>query len=208
MTGDHYFTAQPASSAELRSREVTLRGHTLEVVTAGGVFSPQHLDTGTRVLLEHVPQPPAGDLLDLGCGWGPITLAMAMASPDATVWAMDVNERALDLTARNAAAHGLSGVRPVTPDGVPPGVGFAAIWSNPPVRVGKPVLHGMLKGWLARLRPDGEAHLVVARNLGSDSLARWIEESLAMTCERVASEKGFRVLRVRPQTHPGVTAAP
>lgn len=149
-----------------------------------------------------MPEPPTGDLLDLGCGWGPITLAMAQASPASRVWAMDVNERALDLTARNAAAHGLSGVRTVTPDAMPRDVTFAAIWSNPPVRVGKQVLHGMLKGWLARLRPDGEAHLVVARNLGSDSLARWIQESLAMPCERVASEKGFRVLRVRPRTHP------
>ena len=197
MSSDHYFTAQPASDDERRTRTVRLAGRTLEVEVAAGVFSPGGLDKGTAVLLDHVPAPPAtGDLLDLGCGWGPITISLALAAPEATVWAVDVNERALDLVRRNAERLGLENVRAALPDDVPDDVRFAACWSNPPIRVGKAVLHDLLRTWLPRLAPDAAAWLVVQKNLGSDSLARWIEAELGRGVERAASSKGFRVLRV------------
>ncbi|WP_448629662.1 class I SAM-dependent methyltransferase [Cellulomonas soli] len=196
---EHYFTAQPASDAERRRLHVTLAGRDMEVETAGGIFSPEHVDHATALLLREVPAPPpAGDLLDLGCGWGPIALTLGLLAPQATVWAVDVNERALDLTRRNAARHGLTGLRAVTPDEVPADVRFAAIWSNPPIRVGKQALHDLLLHWLPRLTPGGAAHLVVGKNLGADSLQRWLVEQLGTTAtvDRVASAKGFRVLRV------------
>lgn len=196
---DHYFSARPASSDERRPLHVRLRGHEVEVETAGGVFSPGRLDLGTHVLLRTVPDPPtAGDLLDLGCGWGPVAIALGLAAPAATVWALDVNERALDLVARNAARLGLRGVRPVPAEQVPSDVRFDAIWSNPPIRIGKPALHSLLGTWLPRLADDGVAHLVVQRNLGADSLAKHLAESLGVgfVVERAASAKGFRVLRV------------
>ncbi|WP_169165830.1 class I SAM-dependent methyltransferase [Cellulomonas taurus] len=196
---DHYFTAEPASPDQRRSRTVRLRGDEVAVETAGGVFSPDHVDTGTEVLLRSVPEPPVeGDLLDLGCGWGPITLSLAAASPLATVWAVDVNERALDLTRRNAEAAGAARVHAVRPEDVPEDVRFAAIWSNPPIRVGKEALHAMLRLWLHRLLPGGEAHLVVAKHLGSDSLQRWLDTELGAEfgADRAATSKGFRVLRV------------
>lgn len=199
MSPEHYFTAEPASDGERRRRTVHLAGRELAVETAGGVFSPDHLDGGTEVLLQHVPEPPrTGDLLDLGCGWGPVALSLGLLAPAARVWAVDVNERALDLTRRNAAAHGLSGVRAVRPEDVPDDVRFAVIWSNPPIRVGKETLHAMLRQWLRRLVPGGEAYLVVAKNLGSDSLLRWLGEELAgdAVVDRVATARGFRVLRV------------
>jgi len=168
------------------------------VETAGGIFSPDHVDLGTRVLLDHAPEPPAeGDLLDLGCGWGPIALTLALESPGARVWAVDVNERALDLTRRNAERLGVTNVRAVTPDQVPEDVELAAIWSNPPIRVGKEALHAMLTRWLGRRAPGGQAHLVVSKNLGADSLQRWIAAELGVDVERTASAKGFRVLAVR-----------
>lgn len=195
---DHYFTAEPASDAERRLVAVDLAGTATQVEVAGGIFSPGGLDKGTRVLLGEVPAPPAGDLLDLGCGWGPIALTMALQAPGATVWAVDVNLRALDLVRRNAERLGVAGrVRAVTPDEVPHDVRFAALWSNPPIRVGKQVLHDMLRRWLPRLVPGGApggAWLVVQKNLGSDSLARWIEAELDLPTERVTSSKGFRVL--------------
>ena len=198
MAGEHYFTAQPAASAERRTIDVDLAGRRLSVVTAGGVFSPDHVDTGTQVLLREAPPPPAqGTFLDLGCGWGPIALSLALRSPAATVWALDVNERALDLTRRTATALGLHGVRATTADGIPDDVRFDLIWSNPPIRVGKAVLHDLLRTWLPRLAPSGVAHLVVQRNLGSDSLQRWIGTDLGMPCTRLTSSKGFRVLEVR-----------
>ncbi|GAA1969898.1 methyltransferase [Isoptericola halotolerans] len=195
---DHYFTAEPASDAERRTLSVHLAGTAVELEVASGVFSPGGLDKGTRVLLDEVPAPPAGDLLDLGCGWGPIALTMALRNPDASVWAVDVNRRALDLARRNADRLGVADrVRAVTPDEVPDDVTFAALWSNPPIRVGKQVLHEMLRRWLPRLLPGGApggAWMVVSKNLGSDSLARWIETELALPTERTTSSKGFRIL--------------
>ncbi|MGL5867057.1 MAG: class I SAM-dependent methyltransferase [Dermatophilaceae bacterium] len=196
---DHYFTAQPASSSELRSLQVQLAGLDVEVDVAGGVFSPGGLDKGTAVLLDHVPDPPAsGHLLDLGCGWGPLALTMSLRSPGATVWALDVNERALDLMRRNAVRLDCGDLRATTADGIPHDVRFDAVWSNPPIRVGKAALHDLLRAWLPRLTPHGAAHLVVQKNLGSDSLQRWVESELRMPCTRLASSRGFRVLEVTP----------
>ena len=196
---DHYFSARPASPEDLRPLDVVLAGQELTVTTAAGVFSPGRVDLGTQVLLRSAPEPPAeGDLLDLGCGWGPVALTLALRSPGARVWAVDVNERALDLVTRNAARLGLPGVRAALPDAVPDDVRFAAVWSNPPIRVGKEALHDLLRRWLPRLTPDGAAHLVVQRNLGADSLQRWIADDLGLPVERAASAKGFRVLRVTP----------
>jgi 16S rRNA (guanine1207-N2)-methyltransferase len=196
---DHYFTAAPASADERRRMPVRLAGRTVEVEVAPGIFSPGGLDKGTAVLLDEAPAPPVtGTFLDLGCGWGPLALTLGLLSPRATVLALDVNERAVDLTRRNAATLGLDGVHASTADGIPDAVRFDLIWSNPPIRVGKAALHTLLATWLPRLAPDGVAHLVVQRNLGSDSLQRWVEAELRMPCTRLASSKGFRVLEVRP----------
>ena len=199
MSSDHYFSAQPQSEMVIRTLPVTLAGRDVEVVTSGGVFSPGALDVGTRVLLGSVPPPPpGGHLLDLGCGWGPIALTLALESPRATVWAVDVNERALELTRRNASTLGLTNVNAVRPEDVPDDVTFRTIWSNPPIRVGKNELHAMLRGWLPRLADASDAWLVVARNLGADSLQRWIDAELDdLRAQRAATSKGFRVLRVR-----------
>lgn len=195
---DHYFTAEPASAADLRPLNASLAGRTVSVQTARGVFSPDRVDHGTAVLLRHAPPPPSnGDLLDLGCGWGPISLSLAMRSPDANVWGVDVNERALDLLRRNAAAQGLDNITASRPDDVPADVRFAALWSNPPIRVGKAGLHEILLRWLPRLAPGASAYLVVQRHLGSDSLQAWLGEQ-GWAASRFASEKGFRVLEVRP----------
>jgi 16S rRNA (guanine1207-N2)-methyltransferase len=200
MEGDHYFSAQPGSDFVPRSVPVTLAGRHVEVETSGGIFSPDRIDTGTSVLLGAVPTPPpGGHLLDLGCGWGPIALTLALESPRSTVWAVDVNERALELTRRNATALGLDNVNAVTPDGVPDDIEFRTIWSNPPIRVGKNELHALLERWLPRLGPGSDAWLVVQRNLGSDSLHRWLQAEMhdEAAVLRAATGKGYRVLRVR-----------
>jgi 16S rRNA G1207 methylase RsmC len=194
---DHYFSARPAAPDERRTIAVELAGRSVTVQTAGGVFSPGHIDLGTRVLLREVPDPPAaGDLLDLGCGWGPLALTMALLAPEARVWGVDVNERALDLVRTNARRLGAGNVVAAPPDEVPDDVRFAAIWSNPPIRVGKDALHELLRRWLPRLAPGGQAWLVVGRNLGADPLQHWLSDELGVAVERAASAKGFRVLRV------------
>ncbi len=200
MASDHYFSASPASAENLRRIRVTLAGREVELTTAGGVFSPDHIDSGTMVLLANTPPPPpGGHLLDLGCGWGPIALSLALESPRATVWAVDVNERALDLVRRNAAELGLENVNAVTPDDVPADVSFRTIRSNPPIRVGKNELHGLLERWIPRLDERSDAWLVVQRNLGSDSLQRWLGATFdkGYTVTRAATGRGFRVLKVR-----------
>ena len=208
MSSEHYFSTSPGGEAVLRTLTVRLAGRDVEVTTANGIFSPGGLDQGTQVLLANTPAPPpGGDFLDLGCGWGPIALTLAMESPHATVWAVDVNERALDMVRRNAAALGLENVRACRPDDVPADVQFRTIWSNPPIRVGKNELHAMLLHWLPRLTPGSDAWLVVQKNLGSDSLHRWMQgelpEDFAVT--RAATGKGFRVLRVRHRSGTGLT---
>ena len=209
MGSDHYFSAAPSSAESLRRIRVTLAGRAVEVTTAGGVFSPDHVDGGTAVLLANTPPPPpGGHLLDLGCGWGPVALSLAWDAPHATVWAVDVNERALDLVRRNAAEHGLTNVNAVLPEDVPDGITFRTIRSNPPIRVGKNELHGLMERWIPRLDERSDAWLVVQRNLGSDSLQRWIAATFddGYSVARSATARGFRVLKVR--RHGAVRTAP
>lgn len=190
---EHYF--DPAPSTPDRRREVTARiwGRDLTFTTSSGVFSHDGLDKATDVLLRSSTPPVGGTVLDLGCGWGPIACALAVQGT--TVWAVDANERALELTAVNADRLGIA-VHTARPDDVPDDLVFDQIWSNPPIRIGKDALHELLLRWLPRLAPDGIARLVVGKNLGADSLQRWLIDH-GWPTERVASEKGFRVLEVR-----------
>lgn len=200
MATEHYFSALPESELKFRQIQVTLAGRECELTTSNGIFSPERIDAGTQVLLANTPPaPPGGNVLDLGCGWGPIALTLALESPHATVWAVDVNERALELVRRNAAVMGITNINAVKPQDVPADIVFTGIRSNPPIRVGKDELHAMLKRWLPRLDRETDAWLVVQRNLGSDSLQRWLEGWLPteFTVSRAAINKGYRVLRVR-----------
>jgi 16S rRNA (guanine1207-N2)-methyltransferase len=197
VSGEHYFTADPTAPSRERRIEFDVDGRTYRLVTSGGVFSAGRLDLGTSVLLHKAPVPAAGTegaLLDLGCGYGPVAVVLATSAPKADVYAVDVNQRALDLARANAAALKLD-ITVATPDAVPDDVRFAEIWSNPPIRVGKAELHDLLDRWLPRLADDGVAWLVVARNLGADSLQEWLA-GRGWAAQRYASQKGYRVLRV------------
>ncbi|HEX8803713.1 MAG TPA: methyltransferase [Acidimicrobiales bacterium] len=192
----HYFSPSPGTPSRPGTVRLDLPDLSLTLRTDRGVFSAGRVDPGTKVLLGAVPPPPdAGDLADVGCGYGPVALALARRAPGATVWAVDVNERALELTRANAADAGLANVRVAHPDDVPADLRVAALWSNPPVRVGKAALHDLLAGWLGRLVPGGRAHLVVQRHLGADSLQRWLAGE-GWVVRRVASRLGYRVLEV------------
>jgi 16S rRNA (guanine1207-N2)-methyltransferase len=193
----HYFDETPGAQSAESTVIVELPDITFTLLTDRGVFSHGRLDPGTAVLLRAAPAPPSrGELLDLGCGAGPLALALARRSPDATVWAVDVNERARSLCATNATANGITNVTVCAPDEVPPDVRFDALWSNPPIRIGKPALHELLTTWLGRLTPDGRALLVVHKHLGSDSLQRWLKAE-GWPTTRLTSTKGYRLLEVR-----------
>jgi 16S rRNA (guanine1207-N2)-methyltransferase len=192
-----YFAERPSAPHRPGSVHVVLPDLHLELATDAGVFSPGRLDPGTRLLLDTAPAPPAsGDLVDLGSGYGPLALTLAARAPAARIWAVDVNRRALDLCERNGVAAGLANVRCVRPEDPALPARVDLIWSNPPIRVGKDALHDLLAGWLARLAPGGAAYLVVQRNLGSDSLQRWLAAA-GWDVSRHAARAGYRVLAVQ-----------
>jgi 16S rRNA G1207 methylase RsmC len=194
---EHYFTADPGATGEPGAVRFRMDARTFELVSDRQVFSGQRLDPGTAVLLREAPSPSGERLLDLGCGYGPIACVLATRLPRAQVWAVDVNARALALARANAAALGLADrVHVCTPEQVPGELTFDEIWSNPPIRIGKPALHALLLHWLPRLAPGGAAWLVVAKNLGSDSLQRWLVEQ-GFDAVRTTSSRGYRVLQVR-----------
>ena len=196
MSNSQYFAEEPAAAHRPGTVHLVLPDMHLTLATDAGVFSPGRLDPGTRLLLEAAPPPPpAGNLLDLGTGYGPLALALAKRAPGARIWAVDVNQRALDLCAGNAASAGLVNVccLPADDPGLP--ASYELIWSNPPIRIGKQALHAMLTAWLGRLAPGAAAYLVVQRNLGSDSLQRWLAES-GWAASRYAARAGYRVLEV------------
>jgi 16S rRNA G1207 methylase RsmC len=200
MESAHYFSSSPAGPFTRKPLSVELAGETRGLQTSAGIFSPDGIDKGTAVLLADVPAPsPTGNLLDIGCGWGPIALTMALKAPQATVYAVDVNERCIALTSDNAASLGLENVIAGTPESVDPELRFDTIWSNPPIRIGKDELHSLLKLWLPRLAPGGSAWLVVQKNLGSDSLQRWLAAELdeSFTVTRESTSKSFRILKIR-----------
>jgi 16S rRNA (guanine1207-N2)-methyltransferase len=193
--GAHYFDEEPTTESAPRTVELTLPDVRLTLTTDRGVFGYDRVDAGTKLLLLKAPAPAAtGDLLDLGCGTGAIALTMASRAPAATVWAVDVNERARALCRANATLNDLHNVRVCAPDEIPADVVFATIWSNPAIRIGKPALHAMLRRWFTRLRDDGEAVLVVHKHLGSDSLQPWLAAQ-GFPTDRLASSAGYRILR-------------
>lgn len=197
----HYFTNDDDAPLVTRSIRATIFGNELGFTTASGVFSGSRLDLGTSVLLRTVQPPSSGHVLDLGCGFGPISVGLAVASPCITVDAVDVNERALSMTSRNAEDAGvLDRVHALLPDDVAPDTLYDELWSNPPIRIGKQALHDLLLRWLPRLRDGGSAYLVVSKNLGADSLAGWLIEQ-GWPTSKLASAKGFRVLVVRAGAH-------
>lgn len=213
---EHYFTADPGVPFKRIPVRADVWGRELSLTSGSGVFASGRLDTGTSVLFRETQPPetqpaggqPPGTFLDLGCGYGVIGLALAVAVPSARVWAVDVNQRALALARENAAALGVADrFTAATPEEVPEDMVFDEIWSNPPIRVGKQALHRLLLGWLPRLTEGGRAVMVVGKNLGADSLQRWLGQQGYPT-ERLASAKGFRVLETRRGTTVGAGDCP
>jgi 16S rRNA (guanine1207-N2)-methyltransferase len=194
----HYFDEDPGAPSDPRDVELWLPDTQFVLTTDRGVFGYGQVDAGTKNLLMKAPPPsPTGNLLDIGCGTGAVALALGRRSPGSVVWAVDVNARARDLCSANAIANGVGNVRVVAPGDVPADVRFETIWSNPPIRIGKPALHDLLLTWLPRLARNASAVLVVHKHLGADSLQTWLERQDFSTA-RLASSSGYRIIEVRP----------
>jgi 16S rRNA G1207 methylase RsmC len=203
----HYFD----SGAEYEELQIFARlegassGLREQFVSARGVFSADGLDKGTAVLLKYLhaersqavlnaDEMHGANILDLGCGWGPISLALARRFPTAQIWGVDINANAVRALEQNAKKHGLSNIQAVLPDAVPAGVEFRALVSNPPIRIGQRKLHELLALWSERLENNARILLVVQKNLGSDTLARHLNAKTFPGLEKLASSKGFRIL--------------
>jgi len=198
----HYFDDNPDVASRPRAVEVSLPDLSLRLTSDSGVFSSDRVDPGTKLLLMEAPPLTDTDqlILDIGCGWGPIACVAAARAPKADVWAIDVNQRARSLTAANADSLGFGArIHVCAPDEVPSDLRFDRILSNPPIRVGKIVLHEMLARWLVTLTPSGVAHLVVQKHLGSDSLATWLQQR-GHRVDRISSRSGYRILEVSGST--------
>lgn len=201
--GEQYFTQQPSSNDNRRILHIQARSYDLDMEVSNGVFSTTRLDLGTSVLLKHAPTPQEnGYFLDLGCGWGPISVVLGLLCPQAYVQAVDINERALALTQSNARRNNVNNIHTSLADDVLQAHGnepfIDLLWSNPPIRIGKEALHTMLMNWLPLLKPQGSAYLVVQKNLGADSLIPWLAQALGdeFRVSKYASSKGYRIIEV------------
>lgn len=196
--GGEYWRAEPEGPARERTvrLEVPGRAEALALASAEGVFGTQRVDRGTDILIRHAPAPaPCTGVVDLGCGYGPIAVSMGVRQPDAGLWAVDVNRRALALTARNAASAGARNIVAAEPEAVPMALRFDRIYSHPPVKIGRSSMHELLDGWLRRLAYGGDAYLVLKQSMGADALHNWLNDT-GFPAERAASKQGYRLLHV------------
>ena len=196
---EQYFAENPGVAHDEKTVIFNVLGQELRCVTDAGVFYRDGLDMGTRVLLEALPQLD-GRILDLGCGWGPVGVALGKKYPNAQLVLTDVNSRATDLAARNLAANGVINATVVQGDGFAAVEGaFDAIVLNPPIRTGKAVIYAMFADAAAHLKPDGALFIVIRKQQGAESAQKYLR-SIYGDVERIAREKGYWVLRC---AHPG-----
>lgn len=198
MVEEHYFSSDPAAPKKIVSLSIDVGGTQVRLDAASGTFSSGRLDSGTAVLLkesEHFPKD--GNVLDIGCGWGPIGISIAMLSPSTRVFGIDINQRSVEQSNLNSKLNNLTNFTATKPEALDPDIKFSAIWSNPPIRVGKQVLHELMKTYIPRLEPGGKAVLVVSKNLGADSFQRWLQTQFPeASVTRLSTDKGYRVIQL------------
>ena len=196
MVEEHYFSSDPAAPKKTVSVLIQVGGKEIEIEAASGTFSSSRLDAGTAVLLKHDEHfPKDGNVLDIGCGWGPIGLSIASVSKSSKVFGIDINQRSIEQSNLNSSNLGLTNYSAMHSRELPSDLRFSAIWSNPPIRVGKKVLHELMETYIPRLEPGGRAMLVVQKNLGADSFQRWLSSRFPEAeVTRVSTDKGYRVI--------------
>ena len=190
---DHYYTENPSSAHEEWQIEATILGSALRFTTDAGVFSRDGLDRGTEVLLEALPGL-HGRVLDLGCGWGAVGVALGKRYPDLEIVMTDINARAVELARRNLAANGVH-AEVCQGDGFASVEGsFDAIITNPPIRAGKAVIYGLFYQAKARLAPGGALYIVIRKQQGAPSALKHLKEVYG-DAEVIDRSSGFWVIR-------------
>ena len=191
---DHYYSHTPVSAHHERLIETKLLGHEMRFNTDSGVFSRDDVDPGSRLLIESAG-PLSGRVLDLGCGWGPVGLSLALENPKADFLMADVNERAVELTERNRRLNGVLNARVIESDAFESIEGqFEHILTNPPIRAGKAVIYGMFDESFSRLTPGGDLTIVIRKQQGAPSAKKHLEETFG-NAEIIARGGGYWIIR-------------
>ncbi len=197
---EHYYSKKPQIESNPRQWKFKLLGHSFQFETDSGVFSKSEVDFGSRTLIEYFQLPEVdGAIFDIGCGYGPIGLAIAKEYPERTIYMMDVNERAVSLAKRNAELNGIQNVRIFESDGVTAvgeEVKAAAILTNPPIRAGKEVIFKFYDGAYEKLVPNGELWVVIQKKQGAPSTVAHLEEKFAEV-EIVEKNKGYWIIKAK-----------
>ena len=195
---DHYYTSNPHAKSEVVSWKYTLRGNEFQFTTDSGVFSKTTVDFGSRLLIETVDfnELPEGNLLDVGCGYGPMGLALAKEDSKRVVEMVDVNERAIGLAQQNAQKNNISNVLIHTSNIYEEvkGTELAAVFSNPPIRAGKKVVHEILTGAFEKLTVGGMLMVVIQKKQGAPSAMTKMEKTFG-NAEVVTKDKGYWIIK-------------
>lgn len=201
---EQYFAENPSAESAQRRITAELKGHRLSFLTDNATFSKEHLDEGSRILLESLPAL-HGRVADIGCGWGAIGCFAAALNPGAQIAMLDVNRRAVDLARRNIEANGLKNAEAFIGDGLkdlPEGLDDALL--NPPIRAGKKVVYGLFAAAAQALGPGGMLYVVIRKSHGAQSAQEYLS-TLFVSTERIAREKGFWVLCCKKGDRSGET---
>ena len=195
---EHYYTENPNTKSNPETWEARLDNRTFRFTSDSGVFSKEKVDFGSQLLIESVDLSsfPEGDLLDVGCGYGPMGLALALKDTNRTVEMVDVNTRALELAQKNAEANKISNVT-IYSSNIYDAVekkGFAGVFSNPPIRAGKKVVHQILEEAYNHLKSGGYLTIVIQKKQGAPSAKKKMEEVFD-NVERIAHDKGYWILQ-------------
>nr|WP_204343432.1 class I SAM-dependent methyltransferase [Paenibacillus elgii] len=176
--------------------EETLRGRSFVFWTDAGVFSKKGVDYGSKLLVQTMELSKQAKVLDVGCGYGPIGLAAAVAAEQGSVTMVDINERAIELAKRNAERNRIANVRILQSDLLAEVMDqtFDAVLTNPPIRAGKETVHRVFEQAHHVLAPGGALWVVIQKKQGAPSAYAKLE-SLYSQVEEVERNKGYWIIK-------------
>jgi 16S rRNA (guanine1207-N2)-methyltransferase len=194
---EHYYADQPSSESNPKTWSYELNGYTIKFTSDDGVFSKKEVDFGSKLMLELYSDPAVkGNILDMGCGYGPIGLTVAKQYSDRTVWMVDVNERALSLSKLNAKQNNVGNIKVLKSylfDELENEM-YASVITNPPIRAGKKVVHQLFEQAYEHILPNGELWVVIQKKQGAPSAIEKLE-SLFSEVEVVGKKKGYYIIK-------------